>query len=84
MLDTDDWHVRYVIVDTGELLTAKLVLLSPKVVRSIDFDSSEILINLPIETVRNSPEFDGDADLSRQYEVFLHDYYGWQPYWDAH
>ena len=84
MFETDDWHVRYVVVDTGELLTAKLVLLSPSAVQSIDFDTSEILINLPIETVRNSPEFDGDTDLSRQYEVFLHDYYGWQPYWDAH
>ena len=84
MFDTDDWHVRYLVIDTGELLTAKLVLLSPAAVQSIDIDSSEILINLPIETVRNSPEFDGDADLSRQYEVFLHDYYGWQPYWNAH
>ena len=83
LFDTDDWLVRYFIVDTGELLDAKIVLLSPAAVQSIDQSTSEIQIDLPIETVRNSPEFDGDADLSRQYEVFLHDYYGWQPYWDA-
>ncbi len=77
-------HVRRIVVDTGELLAAKLVLHSPAAVRSINFDTSESLINLPIETVRNSPEFDGDADLSRQYGGFLHDYYGWQTYWDAH
>ena len=56
MFETDDWHVRYVVVDTGELLTAKLVLLSPAAVRSIDFDESEILVDLPIE---NRSQFPG-------------------------
>jgi len=33
------------------------------------------------DAIRHSPAYDETAELSRDYEAFLHDYYGRPPYW---
>lgn len=81
VVDEDSWEVRYLVVDTGELLTAKQVLIIPSAVKKIDWEDETIWVSLPISKVRECPEYDSESELSRQYEGFLHDYYGWLPYW---
>ncbi|MGI9521091.1 MAG: hypothetical protein ACR2PG_05515, partial [Hyphomicrobiaceae bacterium] len=81
IVETSSWTVRYIIVDTGNFINAKLVLVAPLAIASIDWEREVILVSLTIGEVNACPEYDGDAELSRQYEAFLYDYYGWTPYW---
>jgi hypothetical protein len=81
MIETATWRARYLVVDTGELLTATEVLLALIAIDNIDWQHRLIRLNMSIDTVRGCPEYDADAELEREYEAFLHDYYGWPPYW---
>lgn len=77
------WVVRYVVVDTGELLSSKQVLLATSAVRAIEWETRQLKTNLTVAAVRACPDYDRDSEISRQYEAFLHGYYGWCPYWQA-
>lgn len=81
IIDDQTWDVRYVVVDTGELFTADQVLVVPSAVQAIDWEQGLVTIGLTSEAVHKCPEYDADLELTRQYEGFLHDYYGWTPYW---
>jgi hypothetical protein len=81
VIETSTWTVRYLIVDTGEWLMGKLVLLGPHVIDSIDWTDHTMKAHVTSDAIRHCPAYDETAELSRDYEVFLHDYYGWPPYW---
>jgi sporulation protein YlmC with PRC-barrel domain len=81
-IETATWTIRYLIVDTGEWLMGKLVLLGPHAVEQVDWSSQSIKANVTADVIRHSPAYDETAELSRDYEAFLHDYYGWPPYWE--
>lgn len=81
IVETSTWTIRYLIVDTGEWLMGKFVLLGPHVIHSIDWSNQTIQANVTSHAIRNCPVYDETAELTRDYEAFLHDYYGWPPYW---
>jgi len=81
VIETATWSIRYLIVDTGEWLGGKLTLVGPHVIRWIDWSSGTMQAGMTADAIRSSPEYDECAELSRDYEAFLHDYYGWPPYW---
>jgi uncharacterized protein YrrD len=81
VIETSTWTIRYLIVDTGEWLMGKLVLLGPHAIRSIDWSSHTMKANVTADVIRHSPVYDETAEVSRDYEAFLHDYYGWPHYW---
>ena len=81
VIETSTWTIRYLIVDTGEWLMGKLVLLQPSAIQSIDWASRTMKANVSSDAIRHSPTYDERAELSRDYEAFLHDYYGWPHYW---
>jgi uncharacterized protein YrrD len=81
VVETSTWTVRYLIVDTGEWLMGKLVLLGPQVIHSIDWSNHIMRVNVTSDVIRHCPAYDETAELTRDYEAFLHDYYGWPPYW---
>ena len=81
IIETSSWRVRYFVVDTGEFPDGRLVLLSPEAINRIDWPERRIYTGLSSDKVRHSPEYDGDAQLTRDYEAFLHFYYGWPHYW---
>lgn len=81
MIDTSTWMIRYFIIDTGEWLGGKLVLVGPQAIGPIDWADQSVRTNLTSELIRKSPPYDETSELSRDYEAFLHDYYNWPPYW---
>jgi hypothetical protein len=81
MIETSTWTIRYLIVDTGEWLSGRFVLLGPQAVEGIDWSSSAVKASVTSDAIRHAPPYDETAELSRDYEAFLHDYYGWPPYW---
>ncbi len=79
--DEATWAVRYLVVNVGNWLLPDKILLSPLSVASVDHDDETIHVDLSKEQVKNSPHIDAERPVSRQYEITLHDYYGWNPYW---
>ncbi len=82
IMDNDDWVVRYLIVDTSNWMPlAKKVLVSPMWINKIDWQRKIVDVDLKKDTIKNSPEFDPNQPINREYEVKLYDYYGRPKYW---
>jgi hypothetical protein len=79
--DDDGWTIRYMVVDTHNWLPGRKVLISPQWVEKVSWEESKVYLNLTREKVRQSPEFDPSAPVSREYEEVLFDYYGRPKYW---
>jgi hypothetical protein len=80
--DDATWIVRYAVVDTGEWLQSRRVLLTMASFDAIDELSREMRVDrLTREQVRNSPDIDLAQPVSRQHQIELHTYYGWAEYW---
>jgi uncharacterized protein YrrD len=81
--DDAQWHIRYLVVETGAWLNSRRVLISPDVVRASESDRDVFPVDLTMEQVRNSPEFEGNNPVAHEEETALRSYYGWPFYWDA-
>jgi hypothetical protein len=81
IMDNEDWSVRYLVVDTRNWLPGRKVLLAPDWVDAVDWNEKKVHVGLTKDGVKDSPEFDPDAPVNRQYEETLYDYYGRPKYW---
>ena len=81
LIDQDGWLIRYFIVDTGNWLRGRRVLIAPSWVSGIDWMDEKVAVNLTKDRIKGSPEYAPDKDLDRRYEHDLHDWYGHTPYW---
>ncbi len=79
--DAREWTIRYIVVNTGNWLQARDVLLSIQSVERVDWDRKEFNTSLTRDMIRNSPDIDAHMPLHRQQEIELTRYYGWVPYW---
>lgn len=79
--DDQHWTIRYLVVNTGNWLTGKSVLISPISVQKLDQDKRHVLVALTQDQVRHSPDVDTEQPVSRQKEMELAQYYQWTPYW---
>jgi hypothetical protein len=79
--DDIHWTIRYLVVDTGNWLTGRRVLISPRSLEGVDWQARIISVRLTCEQVENSPDVAIDKPVSRQHEEELSAYYGWPSYW---
>jgi sporulation protein YlmC with PRC-barrel domain len=80
--DDTHWTIRYLVVDTGNWLIGRQVLLSPHALVAVMSEDKQISVNLNKEQIESSPSLDCDKPVSRQYEEAYYGYYGWPMYWD--
>ncbi len=85
LIDDERWIVRYLVVQTGGLLTAggRRVLISPISFREVDWTTRRFHLALTSNKVRNSPSVDMDEPVSRQREREYYLYYGYPQYWGS-
>lgn len=81
IVEDEIWAIRYLIVDTGNWLPGKRVLVAPAWVETMNWADREVRIDLKRETIEGSPEFDPAEAINREYEGRLYDYYGRPKYW---
>ncbi len=72
----NNWMINYVVVDTGNWFPGKKVIISPKWIKNIDWNSTEIIVDATVEQVKNAPEYDPATDLTDEYQSNLQNYYG--------
>jgi hypothetical protein len=82
LVDDENWTIRYVVVDTRNWWPGKKVLVSPEWIRSVSWTDSRVYVDLLRDTIKNGPEYDPSAPLSREYENRLYNHYGRSQYWN--
>ncbi len=75
-LNTDDWSIRYIGVDTGNWLPGKHVLISAAWVGEFNWPERTVIIDLTRRQIETSPDYDKVTEISREYETRLYKHYG--------
>lgn len=83
LIEDDTWIMRHMIVDTRNWLPGKQVLVALTWIEAVEWDVRSISVDLPRESIRQSPEFDRETPVSREYEAQLFDYYQRPGYWEV-
>jgi uncharacterized protein YrrD len=83
--DGHSWTLRYLVVDTGNWLPGRKVLIVPEVILSPWHGDGEVAVPVTLtkDQVKSSPDIDNAQPISRHAEQILHSHYGWIPYWEA-
>jgi hypothetical protein len=80
--ETDDWALRYMVIDTRNWLPGRKVLISPAWIDRISWPKRQVRVCHNRQAVKNAPAFDPKTPVNREYEVRLYDYYGVPKYWE--
>jgi hypothetical protein len=84
IVEDDDWQIQYMVVDASNLTNSdKQVLVALEWVDRIDVARKELFVELDLESIELSPDFDPNNPINRQYEEVLYDYYGRPKYWQV-
>jgi len=81
IVDEESWIIRYWVVDTNNWLPGKKVLISPNWAEDVNWSKRQVIVDLPREQVKNSPEYDPLAMVDRDYEMRLYHHYHRTRYW---
>jgi hypothetical protein len=76
-------RVRYVVVDTGNWLFGRKVLISPMAIRPSGGTDKVLPVKLTKEQIKDSPELGADPPLSREQEIAYHNHFNWPHYWSG-
>jgi len=76
IIDDKKWNLVFLTIDTHNWLPGRKVLVSPHWIKQIDWNEEKVYVNLSQESIKNSPEFDPDVQMTDDYEKVLFDYYG--------
>ena len=79
--DDVTWTIRYLVVETGNWLLNRKVLISPESLLACDWENEIFPVNLTKEQIEKSPDTDTDQPVSRQQEMELYAHYPWTNYW---
>src|SRR5271168_2945634 len=75
LFDDASWLIRWLVVDTGNWLSGRKVLLPPFVLGHLDPESCQFTVKLTMQQVKDSPDVDMHLPVSRQMEADIFDYY---------
>jgi len=75
--DDQTWTIRYVVVETGNWLSGRKVLLSLSAFGKPEPVSRTFSVDHTRTQVRNSPDVDTKRPIYRHQEVVLHEHYQW-------
>jgi uncharacterized protein YrrD len=79
LFDDRTWRMRWLVVDTGNWLTGRMVLLHPQSLGRADYERRQLCVALTRAQVEGGPELSEHEPVSMQMERHLYDYYGWEP-----
>lgn len=75
IIDDEKWNLLFLIVDTHNWLPGRKVIVSPYQIDRIDSEEAKVYINLSMESIKNSPEFNSNHEIDKDYEKVLFDHY---------
>ena len=81
LVDDETWFIRFVIVNTGDLLPGKKILIAPLWIEAVRPKESEIYIPINSEQIKASPEYDPAGPLAKEYLDQLEGHYDRTKFW---
>jgi hypothetical protein len=81
IIDDKLWFLRYLVIKTGNIFNHKKVVLAVDWIDWISHRKSEFRIDMPIQTIKESPEFDPETPMTRRQEEVFYDFHGKPYYW---
>ena len=81
IVDDETWAIRYLVVNTSNWGLGRKVLVAPPWIERVSWTDSKVYVDLALETIKNSPEYDESVLITRELENRLHDYYRRSAYW---
>ncbi|WP_291010658.1 PRC-barrel domain-containing protein [Hydrogenophaga sp.] len=81
--DDNAWTIRYLVVNTGNWLSGREVLISPCAVKQPVDSGTNIDVALTRAQVKASPDIDTQQPVSRQHEHDFVSYYSYPNYWEG-
>src|SRR5690606_23129956 len=83
IFDDESWTIRYLVVDTVNWWPGgKRVLIATRWIDHIDWAQRKVYTSLSRDGVKDSPDYDPEALLDRQYEQRLHAAHRRGGYWE--
>lgn len=79
--DDKYWHVRYLVIDTGNWLHGRVTLILPDSIDTVNETENHMELALTREQVENSPPHNPKLPISRHHEQMFFEYYDHEPYW---
>ena len=83
IIDDETWTIRYATADTRNWWHGKNILLATEWIYVISWAESNVYVRFRREQIGNSPGFDPQQRLTREFEVELYNYYQRTPYWES-
>jgi len=81
--DDESWAIRYLVIDTGNWLPGREVLISPYAVKQPVGSGKNINVSLTRDQIEGSPDIDTHQPVSRQHERDYLRYYDYPDYWNG-
>lgn len=81
IIDDETWDIRYLVDNTHSWLPGKKFLLSSEWIHKVSWHESLVLTLLSPDKIEQSPEYDEEMTINRDYEVKLFEYYDKKGYW---
>ena len=76
IIDDTSWKIQFLVVDTGDWLNSREVLLSTNWITKVNWENSTVIVDITTSAVKESPEFDATQPVNEVYANKLYDYYG--------
>lgn len=81
LLDDRTWAIRYAVINTGNWLPGRKVLMAREGFGEPDWPSHSVPLRASKAEIEAAPSLAEDRPVSRQYEESLYEHYHWAPYW---
>lgn len=79
--DDTSWKIRYCVVDVGNWLEDRKVLISPAAIGGLDWRNKGLMVKLTKDQIEKSPAANTDLPVARALETQIHAHFGWEYYW---
>lgn len=81
--DDESWVVQYFVVDTGNWLPGRKVLISPAAVGHPEWSDGVVPVQLTGKAIEDAPTADLDRPISAEYRQTLGVHHGWPVLWSG-
>lgn len=71
VIDTTEWELRYLVVDTGQWWPGKMTLIAPDWFTGMDWSKQRVTTELSRSVLKSCPEYDPSVQIDHNYETSL-------------
>jgi len=75
LLDTANWAIRYLVIDTRNWLPGRHIVIPPQWIKSVDWTERVVNVGVTRDIVEAAPEYHPDLDFSPAYATKLYRHY---------